>query len=519
MITMNIIQIILIYLITKTNCKIPLKNHTAEKHLAIFTIKTYSLYCAEGKTTLIINHRNNAVCDKFLKHVGKLGYTMPFYVYMFYKPYIKSEYEGAKADLTILFLDTYNTTNILSRWKDLEIVPLYKTFSKYLLIFCELSPKDYSWIEEVFKSFWSKKILRVFIAFWDDGLKVFTFDPFRNNFKIDITHLNDTMKKITLEYELFNLYGYPMMTYLWDESGYENRLEEKVTNSGRIDYIGYDGKLLTQVRNVLNVSLIITRESDEHTMNKYGEYMKKMETSLQEMYVKFLNEYNFDIFFTATRTKGYCNCDNIFLQERDDYVILVPVGEKVPEYIYILLIIQPNLLILTYIHMIAVALALYLIRQVKQFKNKYVVDAVSDVYKIIINIPMAKSNDNFQERLVLSVWIIYSIVYSVIFNSTMVSTLVVPKYFPNLNKIEDLVKTNITVYSTLYDYSLVKNSLTGNDVKLLKKLEVFYGDNFYDAIYGYQNSSGFMMRYERAREFLKVTKKIGKTRFVAFFNF
>lgn len=257
-----------------------------------------------------------------------------------------------------------------------------------------------------------------------------------------------------------------MNVYLLDVDTYNLRIQEIINNKGGLEYIGYDGKLLTQVRNILNVSLILNKASEtNYTMD----LSKKYNISLPKFNEIFMKNYNIDIIFTALRAKANMNEDQIFLHERDDYVVLVPVGEQIPESLYIFSIIAPHLLILTLWHMLAVSLTLYLIRNINHFKNYQLIDSITDTYKIIVNIPMGKHNINFQERLVLCVWIIYSILFSVVFGSTMVSTLVVPKYYKTIDTIEELVKTNLTVYTTPFEYNMVKNSLTGSDVDLLIK--------------------------------------------------
>lgn len=129
-------------------------------------------------------------------------------------------------------------------------------------------------------------------------------------------------------------------------------------------------------------------------------------------------------------------------------------------------------------------------------------------------VPLIKITKNIQERILLCSMIIFSFVFMSAFTSTMVSTLVVPKFIPNINTIEQLTNTNITVWTTSYEYNLLKNTLQGPDYKLLEKLRTHPDLNGTTSLYVslFQNKSGFLMRYERAREFLKITKKFGKIR-------
>lgn len=94
--------------------------------------------------------------------------------------------------------------------------------------------------------------------------------------------------------------------------------------------------MLTQVRNILNTTLIIRRESEKHDIG--FRYLENKTKIPHKAFDHFLNKSSFDIFFTALRAKpGSNNMDNLFLHERDDYVMVVPAADKIPEYYYIFL--------------------------------------------------------------------------------------------------------------------------------------------------------------------------------------
>lgn len=505
----SILFLFIVYLFFVTCIsKIVLEDDTSKLILAKFAYKTYSIFCDSGKTTLIIQYEKNEVCNYFFKYAGKLGNTMGVYSYILTKNVSSQEtIDTGRADLTIIFIRSVIFATLKRGFDIIEKNPLYSTFSKYLIVVSKSPENGTSWIENIFKFLWTKKILRVFIAFWDDKLNVYRYSPFLDEYT-NITDANDKEMTDYLEFELFSLNGYPLRVFLFDGWSYTERVEDKTT--GDIEYVGYDGKPLTQVRNVLNVTLKIIRESNQNVMKKYSNVSR---TKIYVNIAKLFKEHDIDILFTAIRAQSYDNVDHIFLHERDDVVIIVPKGEKIPEYLYIFKLLPSKFIFATVFFMILISFVLHFIRRNKHFKKDNYLLSLFDAYKMTFCVPLSIYNNSFQERIILFCWMWFGVMFSCAFNSTLVSTLVVPKYYKDLNKIEDLVKTNLTVWTTKFEYNLLQDTLKEDDAKLLKNIRIVDLDaNFTNKIYYFQNESGFLMRHERAREFMKVTKKIGRVR-------
>lgn len=489
---------------------IPENLEAQEDILAQFAYRTYTIYCTQCKTTLLIRYENNHGCNQFLKYAATYGHTMPIFIYEISKNFQRSHEEG-RASLTIAFLNTYRPEKFREEFRNIEKLPFYQSYSKFLLVFSK-HPENYTaWLADTFKFLWSKRVLRIFITFWTGILKVYSYDPFSNECK-DITNESDKVKNVYLEAELFNLKGYPMGVYLWDIDNYADRVQERNTN-GHIYYIGYDGKPLTQVRNVLNVTLKIIRESETHNLIRHVEKNKVPIGSYRNAFdERFFQENNIDIHFTAARTNNETRMDTIFLHERDDYVIIVPKGEKLPEYLYIFLLLPFKFVFPALFSMFVVSVVLHLIRYTKKFPNNQYSVSVLDVWRIIFNIPLKRYNNDFHEKIVIWSWLFFSLIFSCAFNCTLFSTLVVPKYYPDINRIDELVQTNLSVWTTPFEYDLIKSTITTCDAKLLNKLRNAGNDsNFRNLSFSFPSDSGFLMRSERAREFMKFAKKKGRT--------
>lgn len=362
--------------------EIVVENDINELQLASFAVKVYNNFCPECKTTLLIYNATDATPNLFLRLAAKKGLNMSFYSVEINKKCIRKDvYDGKLADLTIIFINTARIIQFQSFVKEVIQIPSFQSFSKYLIVFSSKTLEGTQWIENTFRFLWFKKALRAFVIFWKDSLKVYTYNPFTNEYLKDISKEKDDRLRFLLDFELFDLNGYPLKVFIWDYGGYKDRIEEKYDNRNQTEYLGYDGKLLTQVRNVLNVSLNITRESETNLVTNYNKSNKVL-TITSKIGGEFLEEYNLDIWFTAIRAKANGTGDNLFLHERDDYVIILPQGDPIPEYLYFFLIVPYDIWIATSVIILITTLILFLVRKFKiDFRSRFV-DSFFDMYRV-----------------------------------------------------------------------------------------------------------------------------------------
>lgn len=220
-----------------TSASIILEDHTINNKIAEFALKTYQEFVT-GKTTLVIKNQDEPVIDIFVKLIADSDYNMSLLIFSVDRNEIYSNnYDNNNAELTVIFLDINEIENLKEYLTRLSKLPGFYIFSKFLLVF-KKKPLDFTLIGKTFEIVWSFKILRAFIIFWDDKVKVYNFNPFLKEFSRDITDSDDEKKKFYLEFELFDLYGYPMTVFLWDTSAYEDRVQEKINDDGSIEYLG-----------------------------------------------------------------------------------------------------------------------------------------------------------------------------------------------------------------------------------------------------------------------------------------
>lgn len=470
-----------------------------KQNLIIFATKAYHLYCEHCRATLIIHDDKDATTNMFLKRISRQEFNMSIVSISLKqeeeRPWLlHGEYSEDLMELTIIFWNQRFFQEVRDFLDDVEHLPYWNRYSKILIVLTSAVPDDYiKWIKGVFHLFWTRKTLRVFICFTlDSRVRVFMYNPFLADYAVDISDSTDEEFNVYLEYELLDLYGYPMKTYVYDLVSYKERcLSGEKDVRGHKQFVGIDGKFLTEVRNILNCSLDVHRETETASLNKFFKYVDEEDFSTRN----FIHFYDFDIWFTAIKAIRHQGVDYVFLHERDDLCFVVPSGKPVPQYLYIFLIVPGYLWLATTISFIVVTLMLWLL------KSRH---AFLDTYRMFLNIPIPdidrwKPNS---ERLVLTSWMEYAFIFSAVFQCTLMSTLIARKYYPDMNTINDLLHTNLTIYSGKSDLYVLED----NTPYLLNHVHPHDEWTIENMILHHKEDIGFMVRTEIARGFLKILK-------------
>lgn len=88
------------------------------------------------------------------------------------------------------------------------------------------------------------------------------------------------------------------------------------------------------------------------------------------------------------------------------------------------------------------------------------------------------------EKIILGLWTIDCVVIGAMFQTTLMSSLIVPKYYPNMDNLQQLSKSGLNVYGAEYTNIQIKRVLESqNDQSIIKQLRnvprdiTIYGDN------------------------------------------
>lgn len=477
--------------------------------LAEFAASAYHFYCDFCKATLIVHDNDEIIPNYFLKMLTLEHFNMSIISLSLAAD--DSNYElngifvGTIIELTIVFWSERFLTRPEYFLNSVERSPYWNRNSKMLIIATGSIPTDYThWLDYTFKTFWKRKILRVFICFlMNEHMHIYMYNPFIGDFVRNISKATAEQYKTYLEYDLLDLYGYPLKTFAYDINPYNQRMVYGGLDLfGRPRYYGLDGHFMTEVLNILNVTEDIRRESKEMLLTGPSNNNSKA-LGLS----KFFEKYDFDILFTAIPANRESNVDYLFLHERDDLCLVVPTGLPVPQYWYIFLVIPIEMWLGIVTSLLLVALFLHLLRRPA---------AMLDTYRVIINVPLVDSAQpvDLPERTVLATWIVFALFSTAVFQCTMTSTLVLPKYYDDIETIQDVIRVNLTIYASDNERNVLAANLKPDHLPILKNI-VIDSNMTLEKMINRQYFHGYLVRAEIARIFLKYvkTRRDGRPRY------
>ncbi|GLV35518.1 Ionotropic receptor 85a, partial [Carabus blaptoides fortunei] len=386
-----------------------------------FATGAYHLYCKYCRATLIVHDEDEIISNYFFEMLTHYDFNMSIISLSLSGQEstceLNGKFAGTIIELTIVFWTEryYNKPDYFL--DSMEKSPYWNRFSKMIIIVTGNIPTDYiGWLEYTFKTFWKRKILRVFICFWMHGhMHVYMYNPFIEHFAKNISDATTEQYVSYIEYELLDLYGYPLKAFIYDIYPYSQRVEYgRADIFDRITYTGLDGHFITEVRNILNVTLHLRRESNGMFLNKFR--TKNPNKTVAITIQNFLQTHDLDIWFTAMSARRQSNANLLFLHERDDLCIVVPTGAAIPQYWYIFLVIPVEMWIGIVTSLLLVALFLHLLHRPT---------AILDTYRIITNVPLVDPAQpvDLPERTVLATWIVFALITTAVFQCTLTSTL------------------------------------------------------------------------------------------------
>lgn len=353
------------------------ENVESYKNLAEFAAKMFQTECQNCKTTLVITTEHDVMADIFFMAIGqRQQYDMGIFTIRMdnFTTYQNGEYPGYHPDMTVVFLNEESYASSDAVIFAIEELPFWYIRGKFLIVADGVPEDDDDWIQDTFQAFWEKQALRVLICFWRDGLKLYSYNPFLENFGYDVTDRSDLSE--IFAHKIRNMYGYPIKTYHFDTVLTDRvRVIEK---DGKKTYAGFDGMYLGTVISVLNASLIIHGVSED-----FGDDLVQnadLNTSFSKFIEVFTNMYDFDMLTNAARAYIDNDLDKMSLYERDDMVILVPRAQRIPQYLLIFQIVPYNVWFASLTSLFAVSVTMILIRRYS-YQRIYVGNIMLDNFR------------------------------------------------------------------------------------------------------------------------------------------
>ncbi|GLV42891.1 hypothetical protein CBL_09971 [Carabus blaptoides fortunei] len=282
---MAAVTVLLVLIVSGTSyANITLLDYNTDNisELLEFATGAYHFYCKYCRATLIVHDEDEIISNYFFEMLTHHDFNMSIISLALSGQEstceLNGKFAGTIIELTIVFWTEryYNKPDYFL--DSMEKSPYWNRFSKMIIIVTGNIPTDYiGWLEYTFKTFWKRKFLRVFICFWMHGhMQVYMYNPFIEDFAKNISDATTEQYVAYIEYELLELYGYPLKAFIYEIYPYSERVEYGRTDIfDRITYIGLDGHFITEELMAEQVNRLVLQS-----------LLQQLETQMQKLTVQ-----------------------------------------------------------------------------------------------------------------------------------------------------------------------------------------------------------------------------------------
>lgn len=437
-------RIVLLLLLRGVSCGIELAERWQEDELVNYARQVYLNECRWCRITLVIRSEKDELANDFLDRVSSYAAVTSFWTMKLIDYTFEQDLNVTveHADFIVFFLDE-TSNNVSMVLYGIEFSVMWNIRAKHLFIVKGVGSSWYlNWAKEAFEYLWAKQALKAFIAFFlDDDIKVMTYNPYIDAYDIDVTDEKDNSP--LYQDKVTDMYGYPLKMYHFDNVYRDTFYVEQ--SNGKTRYRGIDGKYAGTIAEVLNATIIIHPLTDDFSPKILNRADPK--TNLMDAMQFFRASFDLDMFLNVMKVfSDYENIDYVCLNERDDLVIVLPRGEKIPQYLYLLLILPLNVFFAT----VAVLLVISLVMWANQKFSNSTTDGVrifGDNLRVLLNSPTPNRERNGKEKLLVVLWMFFCLICDSMFTTVLITKLVRPQFYPDINTLEELYQTNITIHT------------------------------------------------------------------------
>lgn len=189
-------------------------------------------------TTLIIYTEPEPLVNNFYKQISTQPLKMNILSIKLdnLTVYLNETTINLRPDLTIAFLQEEN--KIEEFLFGIEEQPIFFCRSRFLIIINRIEDEDDGWIEKAFQEFWARQAIRVIICFWQEKWRTFSYNPYKEEFAIDITDDKMNLPEIYSD-RLRNMNNHKIKFFNFDNI-YKDRII-LVDKFGKKTWVGMDG--------------------------------------------------------------------------------------------------------------------------------------------------------------------------------------------------------------------------------------------------------------------------------------
>lgn len=439
------------------------ENQDRSVALADFALQILTNECSQCKTVLVVHSGQELACELFLERaIGAASlYTLRVDEN---GTAIENSIMGSMTyipEFTIIFIDTDIIDSVETFIFSIELLSIWNIRGRFLVVTDgEAVNEDLdTWLQESFESFWERQALRILVAIWqEEAISTFTFDPFKEEYKIEVSR-NDR-RRLWFDRRVTNMNGNPIKLYQFD-TVLPNAAVRRILPDGTETWVGQDGIFFSTMARNMNASLLVHDISEDFS----DDMIRDADPSLPfDNYLGLFSDiFDFDMLFNRMQTYSDNKLDHVFLYERNDFRLIVPRAGIVPQYLYMMMLVPGNVWGAILLTLIGVAIARWVLG------GKHATPFLDNISFLLGTTAPNRPRMKSPERLLLALWMFGCLVLDTLFQTTLMSTLVAPKFYPDLDTLEDLSSTDMKVYGPEYiNIQISRILLTGNDAKFMQ---------------------------------------------------
>lgn len=384
---------------------------------------------------------------------------VPQFVYTTYHEVTSEKHIGTTALLIVLVADI-NPDTFLFVISDIHVLQYFGSKTNVAIIFYKpIKEVGTEWLENLFKMIWRWYLLRVVVVFYSthtSGIEVVTFNPFENNYYINMT-LEAEYAELFYE-KIQNMNGYPLyivanrfMGYMLSKKKPSLRFIEKddLTVYTVIKHLNATGIVARRTENLKNTSSI--KVADNYDLSKV------------------------DVVFEPGSVIKEKFLEGLYPHEQDDICVVVPRGEAIPQVLYMFMVFEISVWCSLLLTMVVGTVAYFYLN--KYIENRNMRSVIVYIIRSTLAGPWGHLPHKSAERLLVCSWCLFGVLITSFFISELTSTLIEKKYYPDINTLQELESTNWKIYGTEEEVELVQSNYGNEGFK-----DRFVGINFFDVV-------------------------------------
>ncbi|XP_053955937.1 uncharacterized protein LOC128861661 [Anastrepha ludens] len=403
--------------------------------------------------------------------------------------------------LSVFLLGELNSTASLTHLQRvLNAKQPRKDLHKYILIWRNAQLAE---LHSVFRVFWRKRILNV-IAITSTA-EIYTFEPFTPEGFV----VKQLKHQINFYDKLKNLHHYQLRISMFKD--FIRAIPKQPPQAG---YAGVDGLMASSLVTHLNATVEYVTPVDNENYGAClanGSYTGVLRDLLADA-----THANFNAQFVLPCVAEHI--ETLYPHVKRILYAVVPAAEMFPAYLIFVYAYEDALwrALLVFFILIVVAFAVlkYCIeslRNVEKMKNGSLYDLIELFWKTQLGLPVDYFSNTNCLRMFFMAWLLFNYIMTTIYQAKVESIFVHPSYYPEMDRLDDLVNLNVPIFGVENIFTAVKPALKPHHWHAIEQRAAYLPAHFSSFQFGVPISEkingrvAFLLRAETAKDLLVKT--------------